>query len=105
MDNDPNTPGGGNQTPIPNPAVPVTTAPLPPAKDPLTPGMQTSEGRLAAIIAFLQALLVVITAFGKLDISADQKAALMQMITVTMTLTSSLYGFSRAYVKGAALKQ
>lgn len=90
-----NTPG--------NPQVPVTTAPNPPAKDPLTPGWKTSEGQITAIATFIQALIYVLTVFNVVHWTPEQQKAITQIIPITLTLTAGLYGFARAHVKASAV--
>jgi hypothetical protein len=88
---------------MPNPSLPVTNAPNPPAKDPLTPGWQTSEGQIAAVVTFLQTLIYLLTVFHVVKWDQEQQKAISQIIPITLTLTAGLYGFARAHVKASAV--
>ncbi len=88
---------------VTNPEKPTTTAPAPPAKDPLTPGWKTSEGQITAIVSFVQSLIFLLTVFKVVTLTPEQQKAILQIIPITLTVTGGFYSIARAHVKATAL--
>lgn len=81
----------------------VTNAPSPPGKDPLTPGVKTSEFLATGAGMFLSTLLTLLAAFNMLHISEQQKQAIYEFSTVSWIALPMAYSFGRSFVKGRAV--
>jgi hypothetical protein len=81
----------------------VTNAPSPPGKDPLTPGIKTSEFYATGAGMFLSTLFTLLAAFNTLHISEQQRQAIYEFSAVSWIALPVAYSFGRSFVKGRAV--
>jgi len=81
----------------------VTNAPLPPGKDPLTPGKNTTEFLLTSAGMFLTALFGLLATFNVLTLTPEQKMSVYEFVGISWTVLPMAYAFARSHVKAKAV--